>query len=46
MKKTKKRAAFDSGFEKKKLPLSLIDTDSVMSDFEKKDLKNRAAYLC
>ena len=45
MKKITKKSAFNTGFEKKKIPLSLIDTKGEMSDFEKKDLKTRAAYF-
>lgn len=45
MKKTKKRKIFDFGFDKRVVPVSLIDTAADSAVFEKKDLKARAAYF-
>ena len=45
MKKSKVKANVSFGFEIKKIPLSLIDTDVDITAFEKKDIKTRAAYI-
>ena len=44
MKKIRKKT-MDVGFEQKTLPVSLITCDSTESDWEKKALKNRSAYI-
>ena len=44
-KKTKKRKAFDVGYEEKVIPTSLMDSSKEMGDFDKKELKTRAAYI-
>ena len=43
--KRKKKSSLDVRFEKKTIPLSLIDTNTTIDAFEKKDLKSRAAYF-
>lgn len=43
--KRKKRKSFDVSYEEKILPASLIDATRQVSDFEKKELKTRAAYI-
>ena len=45
MKKTKRRQRFDTTFERKVIPESLIDTATSVDDYEKKQLKNRSAYF-
>ena len=45
MKKTKRRQRFDTTFERKVIPESLIDTATSLDDYEKKQLKNRSAYF-
>ncbi len=43
--KRKKKGNLDVRFEKKTVPLSLIDTAVTIDAFEKKDLKTRATYF-
>ena len=45
MKKTKKRKSFDVSYEKRTMPLSLIDVETSADGFDKKELKTRAAYF-
>lgn len=45
MKKTNKRKLAQITYEKRLMPLSLIEPQTAESDFDKKDLKNRAAYV-
>lgn len=45
MKKTNKRKLTQITYEKRLMPLSLIEPQTSESDFDKKDLKNRAAYV-
>ena len=45
MKKTKRRQRFDTTFERKVIPQSLIDTATSLDDYDKKQLKNRSAYF-
>ena len=45
MKKTKRRQRFDTTFERKVIPESLIDTATSVDDYEKKQLKTRSAYF-
>ena len=45
MKKTKKRKSFDVSYEKRTMPLSLIDAETSTDQFDKKELKTRAAYF-
>ncbi|MBR2646002.1 MAG: ParB/RepB/Spo0J family partition protein [Clostridia bacterium] len=44
MKKVRKKA-MDVNYEKKTLPISLVDTETTADDWEKKDLKTRGAYF-
>ncbi len=45
MKRVKRRKALNTEYEKKLLPISLIDTDSSVEDWDKKELRGRAAYF-
>jgi len=45
MKKVKKRKVFDVDYETRTMPISLIDTETVVEDWDKKELKTRAAYF-
>lgn len=45
MKKTKKRKIAAMEFTKRTLPISLIDVACAEEEFDKKELKNRAAYF-
>jgi ParB family chromosome partitioning protein len=45
MKKTKRRQRFDTTFERKVIPESLIDTATSLDDYDKKQLKTRSAYF-
>lgn len=45
MKRVKRRKSLDMDYEKKTLPTSLIDTETVFEDWDKRELKNRAAYF-
>ena len=45
MKTAKKRKSFNVEFQQRRVPISLIDTDVSLDEFEKKDLKTRAAYI-
>ncbi|MBQ8685943.1 MAG: ParB/RepB/Spo0J family partition protein [Clostridia bacterium] len=45
MKTTKRRKTFDTGFTRKLIPVSLVDTEATAEEFDKKQLKNRAAYF-
>ncbi|MBQ8322874.1 MAG: ParB/RepB/Spo0J family partition protein [Clostridia bacterium] len=45
MKRAKKRKSFDVEYETRKVPLSLIDSEAEINDFDKKEIKTRAAYF-
>lgn len=45
MKKTKRRQRFDTTFEERVIPESLIDTTTSIDDYDKKQLKTRSAYF-
>ncbi|MBQ7923841.1 MAG: ParB/RepB/Spo0J family partition protein [Clostridia bacterium] len=45
MKRAKTRKTIDVRFETRKVPLSLIDADTDIDAWDKKDLKTRAAYF-
>ena len=45
MQKTKRKKSFNVDYDKKNVPVSLIDTDSAMDDYDKKELRSRAAYF-
>ncbi|MBO5240588.1 MAG: ParB/RepB/Spo0J family partition protein [Clostridia bacterium] len=45
MKKTKKRKIAAMEFTRRQMPISLIDASLPEEDFDKKELKNRAAYF-
>lgn len=45
MDKPKKKKIFDVRFEKRNIPVSLIDVKTPLERFEKKDLKTRMAYF-
>lgn len=45
MKKVKARKNFDVRYDERNVPASLIDPTRAVNDFEKKDLKTRAAYF-
>ncbi len=45
MKRVKRRKALNTEYQKKLLPICLIDTDSSVEDWDKKELRSRAAYF-
>ena len=45
MRRAKQRKTIDTSYSVKSIPLSLIDCNSVISDFEKKEIKTRATYF-
>ena len=45
MKRIKRRKNLDFNYEKRTMPLSLIETETAIEDYDKKDLKTRAAYF-
>lgn len=45
MKRNKRKKNFDVDYQKKEIPLSLIDVKSSITEHDKKELKNRAAYF-
>ncbi len=45
MKRIKKRKSFDVDYDTRKVPLSMINSDREIGEFEKKQLKTRAAYF-
>ncbi len=45
MKTTKKRRSFDTSFTEKTVPLSLIDPENEIGEWDKKEIKTRAAYF-
>ena len=45
MKRVKRRKALNTEYQKKLLPICLIDTDSSAEDWDKKELRSRAAYF-
>ena len=45
MPRIKKRKTMNADFESKTVPTSMVDTDGNIGDYDKKNLKNRAAYF-
>ena len=45
MQRVKKRKTMNADFESKIIPTSLVDTNGNIGDYDKKQLKNRAAYF-
>ncbi|MBQ9713945.1 MAG: ParB/RepB/Spo0J family partition protein [Clostridia bacterium] len=45
MKRAKRRKNLEIDYEKRRMPLSLIDTETRMENYDKKELKTRAAYF-
>ena len=45
MKKTRTRKTFDFTYEKRTIPASLIDAETDVAGWDKKELKARAAYF-
>ena len=45
MKRAKQRKSIDTSYSVKTIPLSLIDCNSLISDFETKEIKTRATYF-
>ena len=45
MRRAKQRKTIDTSYSVKSIPLSLIDCNSLISDFEKKEIKTRATYF-
>lgn len=45
MRRAKQRKTIDTSYSVKTIPLSLIDCNSLISDFEKKEIKTRATYF-
>ncbi len=45
MKRTKGRKNFNVDYERKSIPLSLVDAAGDIEDFDKKELRSRAAYF-
>ena len=45
MQRVKKRKTMNADFESREIPVSFVDTKGVISDYDKRQLKNRAAYF-
>ncbi len=45
MKRAEKRKSFNVDYETKKIPVSMINCDTEITSFDKKELKTRAAYF-
>ena len=45
MKRAQKRKIFDIDYEKKTIPASLVDPDGEIGEWDKRELKTRAAYI-
>ena len=45
MKRIKRKKSFDVDYEKREIPLSLVDVKSSITEYDKKELKTRAAYF-
>ncbi len=45
MKRAEKRKSFNVDYETKKIPVSMINSDTDITSFDKKELKTRAAYF-
>ena len=45
MNKQKRKKSFNVDYERKIIPTSLVDADSALEDYDKKDLRARAAYF-
>ena len=45
MKRAKQRKSIDTSYSVRTIPLSLIDCKTLISDFEKKEIKTRATYF-
>ena len=44
-KKMRRRKIFNLDFERQRIPMSLVDVDTELRDYEKKELRTRAAYF-
>ena len=45
MSKQKRKKSFNVDYERKTIPASMVDTDSSLDDYDKKELRSRAAYF-
>ena len=45
MERKKRKKSFDMDYERREVPISLIDADSAMEDWDKKELRTRATYF-
>ena len=45
MQRKKRKKSFDMDYEKREAPISLIDADTAMDDWDKKELRTRATYF-
>ena len=45
MNKPKRKKSFNTDYEKRVMPVSLIDADTSIEAYSKKDLRTRAAYF-
>ena len=45
MSKTKRKKSFNLDYEKRIIPLSLIDADTALEEYSRKELRTRAAYF-
>jgi len=45
MNKMRRRKIFNLDFERARIPMSMVDVDTEMRDYEKKELRTRAAYF-
>ena len=45
MKREKQKKSFNVQYEKRSVPVSMIDAQTELSEYDKKDIRNRAAYF-
>lgn len=45
MERKKRKKSFDMDYEKREAPISLIDADTALEDWDKKELRTRATYF-
>ena len=45
MKRSKRKKSFDVDYQKREIPLSMVEVKSSITEYDKKELKNRAAYF-
>ena len=45
MKRIKRKKSFDVDYQKREIPLSMVEVKSSITEYDKKELKNRAAYF-